>query len=404
MRLATKSTLGPQFGRAAFRAALLSAAAALAACGGDGTDKATAPALPALQTFVVAAEGGAATRHWDGVVEAVRDATLSAQTGGRVAEVAVDVNDRVAAGQILLRLTVVEQQAGMDAARAQLRAAEAAAAEAERQYRRFASLAEQKYVSRAQVDQARAARDSANAVRDAARAQAAAAGQGAAYTVVRAPYAGIVSSRMVEPGETVTPGQPLLAMYAPEDLRIELRLPQSAAEAVRAAPGARVRFDDGRSVDAREVVVYPSADPVAHSIAVRVLLPRMDAPVAPGSSARVAFAIVAPATQPAASTSATAAASDGAAAGRRLRIPNGAVLRRGELTGAYVLQDGRLYLRQLRLGEREGEGASAQVEVLSGLNPGDAVVRDPLAAVAALAAQRRAADGRAAEDRQGRSP
>jgi RND family efflux transporter MFP subunit len=396
--------LGPQFGRIAFRAALMSAAAALVACSGDDADKAAPSALPALQTVVVAADGAAATRHWDGVVEAVRDATLSAQTGGRVAAVAVDVNDRVAAGQTLLRLTVVEQQAGVDAARAQLRAAEAAAAEAERQYRRFAALAEQKYVSRAQVDQARAARDSALAARDAARAHVAAAGQGAAYTVVRAPYAGIVSARMVEPGETIAPGQPLLAMYAPEDLRIELRLPQSAAEAVRAAPGARVRFDDGRSVDAREVVVYPSADPVAHSIAVRVLLPRMEAPVAPGSSARVAFASAAPAAKPtdAPATDDPAAqpvSTPGTAAGRRLRIPNSAVLRRGELTGAYVLQDGRLYLRQLRLGERESEGASAQVEVLSGLKPGDAVVRDPLAAVAALAAQRRAA-----VDHDGRSP
>jgi RND family efflux transporter MFP subunit len=298
---------------------------------------------------------------------------LSAQTGGRVAAMSADVNDRVDAGQVLLRLTVVEQQAGVEAARAQLRAAEASVVEAERQYQRFASLVEQKFVSRAQLDQARAARDAALAARDAARAQVAAAGQGAAYTVVRAPYAGIVSARQVEPGETVVPGQPLMTVYAPEDLRIELRLPQSAADAVRAAPGARVRFDDGRSVDAREVVVFPSADPLSHSVAVRVLLPRMETPVAPGTSAGVTFAV------------------GGAGSDRRLRLPQSAILRRGELTAAYVLQDGRLTLRQLRLGEREGEGDDARIEVLSGLKPGDAVVRDPLAAVAALAAQREAA-------------
>jgi len=263
-------------------------------------------------------------------------------------------------------LSVVEQQAGVDAARAQLRATEASAAEAERQYQRFASLAKDKYVSSAQVDQARAARDAAFAARDAARAQLAAAGQGADYTVVRAPYAGVVSARRVEPGESVAPGQPLMTVYAPDELRIELNLPQSDADAVRAAPSARVRFDDGRSVDARQVVVYPSADPISHSVVVRVLLPIMQTPVAPGITASVSFAV--------------------AGTERALRIPQNAIARRGELTGVYVLKDGRLFLRQVRLGERDGDAT----EVLSGLNPGDAVVRDPLAATAALAAQRRA--------------
>ncbi len=339
----------------------------LSACAGDSERIASAP-LPKLETVVVAANGAPSARRWDGVVEAVREAALSAQTSGRVASMSADVNDRVEAGQILLRLTVVEQQAGVDAAKAQLRAAEASATEAERQYQRFASLAQDKYVSRAQLDQARAARDAAIAARDAARAQLAAAGQGADYTVVRAPYAGVVAARHVEPGETVAPGQPLLTVYAPEDLRIEVQLPQSAADAVRAAPSARVRFDDGRSVDAREVVVYPSADPVSHSVVVRILLPRMDAPVAPGTTASVAFAV--------------------AGTDRILRLPQSVIVRRGELTGVYVLKEGRLYLRQLRLGEREGD----MVEVLSGLAPGDAVVRDPLAATAALA-QRRAAGG-----------
>ncbi len=347
----------------------LGLSALLAACSGEAERVAPSP-LPTLDTIVIAANGAQAARSWDGVVEAVREAVLSAQTSGRVATMSADVNDRVVAGQVLLRLTVVEQQAGVDAARAQLRAAEASLVEAERQHQRFAALQKDQFVSRAQFDQARAARDAAVAARDAARAQVAAAGQGADYTVVRAPYAGIVAARNVEPGETVAPGQSLMTVYAPEDLRIELRLPQSAADAVRASPSARVRFDDGRSVDAREVVVYPSADPVSHSVVVRVLLPQMDAPVAPGTTARVAFAV--------------------AGTDRTLRVPQGAILRRGELTGAYVLQDGRLFLRQLRLGERNGVGDSETVEVLSGLKPGDAVVRDPLAATAALAAQRRA--------------
>lgn len=342
-------------------------AAALAGCGADDAAD-MRPATPAIDTFVVRSGADADGRAWDGTVEAVREAVLSAQTGGRVTEVDVDVNDRVAAGQVLLRLTVVEQQAGVDAARAQLRAAEASAVEAERQYQRFAALARDKYVSGAQLDQARAARDAANAARDAARAQVSAAGQNADYTTVRAPYAGIVAARRVEPGETVGPGQPLLTVYAPDDLRIEVRVPQSAADAIRAKPQARVVFDDGRIVEARAVVVYPAADPASHSVPVRVALPRIEtgAP-APGATAKVVFPIA-----------------GGEGSGGGVRIPDAAVARRGELTAVYVVKDGRVLLRQVRLGARKGEA----VDVLAGLAPGEVVARDPAEALRMLAAAR----------------
>ena len=104
-------------------------ALSLAACG--GSEQATLPPLGDVETFDVAATSGAPGRGWDGVVEAVRRSDLSAQTAGRVTAVEVDVNDRVAAGAVLLRISAVEQDAGANAARAQLRAAEASTAEAE---------------------------------------------------------------------------------------------------------------------------------------------------------------------------------------------------------------------------------------------------------------------------------
>lgn len=351
-----------------FRPIVLASALALAlsACGGNDAARETAP-LPKLDTVVVAADAASGGQTWDGTVEAVREAALSAQTGGRVTAVDADVNDRVAAGQVLLRLTVVEQQAGVDAARAQLRAAEASAAEAERQFQRYAALSKGEYVSRAQLDQARAARDAANAARDAARAQLSSAGQNADYTTVRAPYAGIVSARDVEPGETVGPGQRLLTVYAPDDLRIEVRVPQSAADAIRAQPGARVVFDDGRAVDARQVIVFPAADAASHSVTVRVLLPALDTPPAPGRTAKVTFPI--------------------RTGTRTLRVPATAIYRRGELAAVYVVKDGRALLRQVRLGDASGDS----VEVLAGLHAGDAIARDPQAALQAVVAQREAA-------------
>ena len=103
------------------RLALLPALLMLAACGRD--EPVAVPALPKdLATFTVAAGGALPGRGWDGVVEAVRRADLAAQTGGRVTQVLVDVNDRVRQGDVLLRITAQEQEAAANAARAQLRA------------------------------------------------------------------------------------------------------------------------------------------------------------------------------------------------------------------------------------------------------------------------------------------
>ncbi|WP_374606786.1 efflux RND transporter periplasmic adaptor subunit [Thermomonas sp.] len=346
-------------------------AASLAAC---GSDKPTAPPrLADVPTFVVAAAGGAPGRGWDGVVEAVRRSDLSAQTAGRVTAVEVDVNDRVAAGDVLLRISAVEQNAGANAARAQLRAAEASAVEAEQHYRRFAALASGQYVSKAQIDQARAARDSAAAARDAARAVVAQAAQQSAYTVVRAPFAGVVASRDVEPGETVAPGKPLMRVYEPRELRIEVAVPQTRAEAIRRDPRARVVLPGGREVVPAEVTVFPAADAASHSVNVRVRLPDLDPPPAPGTTAKVVFDA-----EP---------GNAGDTGARSVRIPLSAVAQHGELSGAYVQQGDRLLLRQLRLGARLGDS----VEVISGLQAGDRVARDPVAAMQALAAQRKQA-------------
>lgn len=346
-------------------------AMSLAACG--GTEPVKLPPLPDVSTFEVSATNGARGRGWDGVVEAVRRADLGAQTAGRVTAVEVDVNDRIAAGDVLLRISAVEQDAGANAARAQLRAAEASAAEAEQHYRRFAALASGQYVSKAQIDQARAARDSAAAARDAARAVVAQAAQQSAYTVVRAPFAGVVASRDVEPGETVAPGQPLMRVYEPRELRIEVAVPQTRAEAIRRDPRARVVLPGGREVVPAEVTVFPAADAASHSVNVRVRLPDLDPPPAPGTTAKVVFDA-----EP---------GNAGDTGARSVRIPLSAVAQRGELSGAYVKQGDRLLLRQLRLGARVDDS----VEVISGLQAGDRVASDPVVAMQALAAQRKQA-------------
>ncbi len=220
-----------------------------------------------LATAAASYEPAAIERVFDGTVEAVHQATVSAQTGGRIAELNYDVDDFVEQGSVLVRFTDVEQQAALRQAEAQLIEARARSTEAEESYRRAQSLRERGLGSQRDLDSALAARDSANARVAAAESAVASARQRLDYTTVKAPYAGIVTARHVELGETVSPGQPLLSGLSLERLRVAVDLPQAVAIEVRKDPVAAVITSEGR-IESGEITLFPVADPVTNTFRV----------------------------------------------------------------------------------------------------------------------------------------
>lgn len=344
--------------------AFLLTTALLAACGGGDPASRKPPAVPELATLSIQPEAAVRERVWDGVVEAVNQATLSAQTSGRVIELPFDVDDYVPAGAVVVRFTDVEQQAARRQAEAALRAAEAAAREAEAEYTRIAEIYARRLVAKAQLDQATARRDAARAALEAAQANLRSAIEQADYTVIRSPYSGIVTARHVQVGETVRPGQPLISGLSLGALRVQVEVPQSDVAVIRERRRAAVLLaGEGRRVEAREVVVFPYADPATHTFKVRVELPEVETGLHPGMIVKVAFDI---------------------GEAERLLLPVSALVRRSEVAGAYVHTGETLVLRQLRLGHRFGD----RVEVLAGLRPGERVASDPVTARAALIAAR----------------
>ncbi|MGB4065817.1 MAG: efflux RND transporter periplasmic adaptor subunit [Azonexus sp.] len=279
----------------------------------------------------------------ESLVEAVQQATVGAQTAGRVLEVRADAGQSVKKGDVLMRID------GREAAEA-ARAAEAQYANAKVSYDRTKSLVTQKFMSSAALDKARADLDAAAANR-------AAAGAGQSYATIVAPMTGIIARRHAEMGDMATPGKPLFTIYQPGTLRVTASIPQYRLKAMRDVKTARVEFPElGRWVDAVKVQVLPTADAATHVSQVRVTLP--DVPEAtPGMFARVHFIT---------------------GQSEKLTVPASAVLRRGEVAAVYVQSaDNRLSLRQLRLGDAVGQG---EIEVLAGLSAGDKVVTDPVKA------------------------
>jgi RND family efflux transporter MFP subunit len=335
------------------------AAAIVSACSGPsdpGPEAGGDDASAGLATVVVNPARVARETAFDGAVEAQNQSTVAAQTSGRVVELPYDVGDHVEKGAVIVRFTATEQRAKQQALGASAAEAQARLAEAQLAYDRTRDVYERKLIAKAQFDKAQADLDAARARAESTRAQLVEAREGVGYTTIVAPYAGIVVARHVQLGETVSPGKPIMTGLSLEHLRVVVEIPQQHIGPLRRHRKARVVMPDGRSVDASALRIPPAADPATHSFRVLVELPTDDHGVFPGTLVKVVFV---------------------SGEEERLLLPEKSVVRRGELTAAYVAgEDGRISLRYLRLGSPAADG----VPVLAGLAAGERVATDPIAA------------------------
>jgi RND family efflux transporter MFP subunit len=330
---------------------------------GSAAGAAKPAAAPPLATQRITAEPLPAERLLDGTVEAVNQTVVAAQTSGRIVAINYDVNDFVPAGSVIIRIRSTEQVASLTQAEAALKEATARESEAQTHYERIRDMYDRRVVAKATLDEASAGRDAAVARLIAARAGLDAAREGVAYTEIRAPYSGVVTQKFVQIGQSVAPGTPLMAGASLDALRVIAEVPQSIVEQVREVRKAAVYVDD-RRIEATGLTLYPSAQSESNTFRVRIDLPKDVKGLAPGMFVKV-----------------------GIVTGEAdlLLVPRRAVVERSEMRAVYVVSpDGRVMLRQVRLGHVRGD----QVEVLAGLVSGETIALDP--AIAALRAREQA--------------
>jgi len=340
------------------RVAIAIATATLVACGEPPAALQPAAQSP-LDSVVLEPEHAPLERQLDGKIEAVNQGTVAAQTSGRVTEILYDVNDFVPAGAVIMRIRATEQRAGLLQAQANLREASARETEAKLRYDRVVVMYQQKLVAKAALDEASANRDTTKAQLAAASAALQSAQEGLSYTEVRAPYAGIVTRRNVQVGETVAPGTPLMSGLSLQFLRVTADVPQSIVGQVRHIRKAAV-YVDGRRIEATRLTVFPEAAGTSNTFRARLELPENATDLYPGMFVKVAFVI---------------------GEAERLLVPANAVVDRGDVTAVYVIDAaGRVMLRQIRPGHR----FDGKVEVLAGLSAGERIANDPIAAMKRL--------------------
>ncbi|MDE2419665.1 MAG: efflux RND transporter periplasmic adaptor subunit [Gammaproteobacteria bacterium] len=341
-------------------------ALSLTACG-SGDQQANQvsqnPSIKTLQTVAVGQSSSANQQSFDGSLEAVNQAVISAQTSGRVIALPVDVDSTVHTGDILLRLSPVSSTAQLNQMEANIKSASARAVDAENTYKRFQEVFQKKLIAAAQMDHVTADRDAAYAQLNAAKAARDQANEQLSYTVVRAPFSGVITSRTVQMGEIVQAGQSLMNIQSSGELRAVVDVPEQVAVMIRQHPVATVILPTGQKVSTTSVTIFPTADQTSHTFRIRVQLPDANSlALHSGVLVKVLFDV---------------------GAVNKLSIPISALVWRGEVAGVYVLDQKNISFRAVLPSDPTPDG---QVEILSGLNSGEKVALDGSAATAVLSA------------------
>ena len=293
----------------------------------------------------------------DGVVEAVKQSTLSAQILGRVISFNVKVGDRVRSGQLLATIDDRETQTGVVRSQAQLQQSDAELRQLQFALKRTQDLKAQGFVSSAALDLADSQYKAAKAARDSAGAATDQAKVTQSFSKITAPYDAWVLETSAQIGDLAMPGKPLLTIYAPQPLRVVMQWPASEKNTLPRLQDIQIQIGN-EMVKPLSMQVMPNADGVSQTIGIKLDLPKtgVSANAAPGQQVRVRTA--------------------GNSQAKGL-VPSAAILRRGEITAVYVAQDNGFAMKLVRIGADHG---TAGVEIWAGLKEGELIAVDAVQA------------------------
>ena len=286
------SVWDPAVGRPSIRlAGTIAAALLLAACA--KTVPPTEEVRP-VRVMTVAPASTTAVAELSGEVRPRVESRVGFQVAGRILERKVEVGQRVTAGQTLAVLDGADYKLGAAAAQAQLTAARVDRDQQRLDVKRFEELHRQGFISGADLERRRAQLDAAEARYDSAAAQSNVSGNQAAYAVLRAPGAGVVTAVDAEVGQVVAAGQSVLRIAQTGDREVVVGLPESRLAALRRIPEVTVTLWAGGPESAtvlrgRVREVAPLADAATRTFPARITLIDPPPEVALGMTATVRF-------------------------------------------------------------------------------------------------------------------
>ncbi len=268
-------------------------------------------------------------------IEAVEQAAIAAKITGTITELPVVLGSRVKKGYVLVKISAEEISARVLQAQAQL-------AQAKRNLAR-----EQKLLKKNATTP-----ETVNSMRDiftVVQASLQEAQTMLGYTIITAPFAGVITRKMASNGDLATPGTPLLQLEDDTNLQAVTAVPESLINHLSAGASLNVTIPAARlTIPGTVAEIAPAADPLSRTSAVKINIAKNPA-LRSGQFARVLLPV-----DPA----------------KTLLIPQSAVVPFGQMDKVFVVEDGKAQLRLVRTGTATGD----QVEILAGIRPGDTII------------------------------
>ncbi|MDA1080369.1 MAG: efflux RND transporter periplasmic adaptor subunit [Gemmatimonadetes bacterium] len=336
---------------------LIAIVALVTACGGEGamadTPVATTVNISPGNITLVVTDTITSGPAFSGTLVADRTASIRAEVAGSVIAVFLDPGSRVTKGTPLVRIDDSGIRDAVLSAKSGVTQADLANDIARREQERAEKLLAVGAVAQNVVEMARRSALGAQASLDDAKARLANAQKNLDNTIVKAPYDGVVSERMVSPGDIVAPGSPLVTVVDPSTMRLEGAVPADQLGAIRI--GAPVSFTvtgyPGRAFTGTISNIYPTADPGTRQVRLYARIPNTGRGLVAGLFATGRIA----------STSHSG-----------LVVPLTAIDERGLKPTVTRLTDGKAEIVEVTLGTRDD--ATEHIEITAGVVEGDTLL------------------------------
>lgn len=334
---------------------LLSGALLLSGCGSEQPSQ-TGQAAVSVEVIQVEQQTDQLNRVFPALVESKNQATLSTIVMGTVTGTEVQVGDRVRKGDVLIRIKddrIRAQKMQLEANRVQARAN---LENTKKNYNRIKNLYAEESATSKELDDISTMYEIAKANMEALNASLREVNEMLSYTVLHAPFDGIVSQKYVDQGEMASPGQPLVTVSDPGQIKITSNIPEQIINRIEEGMQVTITVPAAglQQAEAEIIALSRAGDPASHQYAVKAELtdPLLNSGLKTGMFAELNLSFE---------------------DNQTLYIPRSALVKRGQLSGVFTVSPENLaLLRWVRTGNSSGDA----IEILSGLKPGETIVTE----------------------------
>ncbi|MBI1781254.1 MAG: efflux RND transporter periplasmic adaptor subunit [Sphingobacteriales bacterium] len=322
----------------------------LISCGGNKEQQKETNEKPVAVTLSTTSAGVQNAILASGQVEAVQTANISTRVMGRITNIYVKAGDKVNKGQLLATISDEDIRAKRAQTDAMIAEAEAAYANAQKDYDRFNNLYKQQSATAKELDNVTLQYNSAKARVDAAKQMRSEVNASLSYSSLTAPFSGVVTQKLAEVGSIANPGMPIVTIEQSGILQVSASIAESDISNIHLGDAATLLIKStGKNFEGKVIQLNPSSQFTGGQYIVKISIPESaKKDIYSGMFVSVTIPLKeAKETNP-----------------NVILVPASAIVNRDELTGIYTVSENKTaLLRWIRLGKNYGD----KVEVISGL-------------------------------------